>query len=212
MESAFRVILFTDMVDSTRLTQQLGDREVMRLVREHDTIVRAALAQFGGSEVKHTGDGIMASFTSASQAVRAAMQVQRALQKHNEAERSRFQIRIGVAAGEPITEHGDLFGAAAAGRATVFVFSARLHCRFIRGARPLPRQGHPVLRRRPHRREGLRGANRALRGRLARLTLPGGSGRQRGGSQRIGASRGVRLLWVLISAYCSVTVDRQSCF
>jgi class 3 adenylate cyclase len=112
VESAFRAILFTDMVDSTRLTQQLGDREAMRLLREHDTIVRAALARFGGSEVKHTGDGIMAAFTSASQAVRAAMQVQQALQEHNETERSRFHVRIGVAAGEPITEQDDLFGAA----------------------------------------------------------------------------------------------------
>jgi hypothetical protein len=112
VESAFRAILFTDMVDSTRLTQQLGDREAMRLLREHDTIVRAALAQFGGSEVKHTGDGIMAAFTSASQAVRAAMQVQRTLQEHNESEQSRLRVRIGVAAGEPITEQNDLFGAA----------------------------------------------------------------------------------------------------
>jgi adenylate cyclase len=74
--------------------------------------VRAALTQLGGSEVKHTGDGIMASFISASQAVRAAMRVQRALYEHNEAEGSRFHVRIGVAAGEPITEQDDLFGAA----------------------------------------------------------------------------------------------------
>jgi hypothetical protein len=57
VESAFRAILFTDMVDSTRLTQQLGDSEAMQLVRQHDSIVRSGLAQFGGSEVKHTGDG-----------------------------------------------------------------------------------------------------------------------------------------------------------
>jgi hypothetical protein len=112
VESAFRAILFTDMVDSTRLTQQVGDREAMQLLRQHDSIVRSALAQFGGSEVKHTGDGIMAAFGSASQAVRAAMQVQRALQEHNEAEQSRFHVRIGVAAGEPVTEQDDLFGAA----------------------------------------------------------------------------------------------------
>ena len=72
-ESAFRAILFTDMVDSTRLTQQLGDRGAMQLLRQHDSIVRSALAQFGGSEVKHTGDGIMAAFASASQAVGAAI-------------------------------------------------------------------------------------------------------------------------------------------
>ncbi len=112
VESAFRAILFTDIVDSTRLTQQLGDREAMQLLRQHDSIVRSALAQFGGSEVKHTGDGIMAAFASASQAVLTATQIQRALQKHNEAERSRFHVRIGVAAGEPVTERDDLFGSA----------------------------------------------------------------------------------------------------
>ncbi|HLL91649.1 MAG TPA: nickel-binding protein [Solirubrobacteraceae bacterium] len=112
VESAFRAILFTDMVDSTRITQQLGDREAMQLLRQHDSIVRSALAQFGGSEVKHTGDGIMAAFASASQAVRAAIQVQQALQAHNETEQSRFHVRIGVAAGEPVTEQDDLFGAA----------------------------------------------------------------------------------------------------
>jgi hypothetical protein len=111
VESAFRAILFTDMVDSTRLTQHLGDREAMQLLRQHDSIVRSALAKFGGSEVKHTGDGIMAAFASASQAVGAAMQVQRALQEHNEAEQLRFRVRIGVAAGEPVREQDDLFGA-----------------------------------------------------------------------------------------------------
>ena len=111
-ESAFRAILFTDIVDSTRLTQQLGDRAAMQLLREHDSMVRSALARFGGTEVKHTGDGIMAAFTSASQAVGAAMQIQRTLQEHNEAEQSRFHVRIGVAAGEPVTEQDDLFGAA----------------------------------------------------------------------------------------------------
>jgi len=112
VESAFRAILFTDIVDSTRLTQQLGDRAAMQLVRQHDSIVRSVLAQFGGSEVKHTGDGIMAAFASASQAVGAAVQVQRALAEHHEAEQSRVHVRIGVAAGEPVTEEDDLFGAA----------------------------------------------------------------------------------------------------
>ena len=83
IESAFRAILFTDMVDSTRLTQQLGDRAAMKFLRVHDSVVRSVLARFGGSEVKHTGDGIMAAFTSAFQAVSAAMQIQRALQERD---------------------------------------------------------------------------------------------------------------------------------
>jgi class 3 adenylate cyclase len=81
----------------------------MGVLREHDSIVRAALAQFGGSEVKHTGDGIMAAFASAYQAVGAAMEIQRDLHDRDGAE---LHVRIGVAAGEPVTEHDDLFGAA----------------------------------------------------------------------------------------------------
>jgi hypothetical protein len=112
VESAFRAILFTDMVDSTRLTQRLGDREAMQLVRRHDSIVRSGLAQFGGSEVKHTGDGIMAAFDAASRAVGAAVQIQRALGELDAGGQSGLRVRIGVAAGEPVTEQDDLFGAA----------------------------------------------------------------------------------------------------
>lgn len=111
-ESAFRAILFTDIVDSTRLTQQLGDRAAMRLLREHDSVVRAVLARFGGSEIKHTGDGIMAAFSSAFQAVAAAMQIQRELRQREERAQGPLHVRVGVAAGEPVTERNDLFGAA----------------------------------------------------------------------------------------------------
>lgn len=111
-ESAFRAILFTDMVDSTRLTQQLGDRAAMRFLRVHDSVVRAVLARFGGNEVKHTGDGIMAAFTSAFQAVSAAKQIQRMLHEREEPAQGHLHVRVGVAAGEPVTEQNDLFGAA----------------------------------------------------------------------------------------------------
>jgi class 3 adenylate cyclase len=112
VESAFRAIVFTDIADSTRMTQELGDRAAMLWLREHDSIVRTALAQFGGSEIKHTGDGIMAAFCSAYQAVSAAMQIQRDLHERNGAQQHALDVRIGVAAGEPVTEQDDLFGAA----------------------------------------------------------------------------------------------------
>jgi len=112
VESAFRAILFTDIVDSTRLTQELGDRAVMVVLREHDSIVRTVLAKFGGSEVKHTGDGIMAAFASAFQAVGSAMEIQRSLCEGEGAGSEELRVRIGVAAGEPVTEQDDLFGAA----------------------------------------------------------------------------------------------------
>src|SRR5581483_7319391 len=111
-ESAFRAVLFTDIVDSTRLTQELGDLGAMNLLRAHDAAVRASLSRFGGTEVKHTGDGIMAAFDSAARSIGAATQIQRALHDGDGAGARQLRVRIGIAAGEPVTEDDDLFGAA----------------------------------------------------------------------------------------------------
>lgn len=104
-------VMFTDMVGSTDITQTQGDLAAQELVRRHNGIVRNALAEFGGREVKHTGDGIMASFASTASAVDAAVTIQRATATYNEASPSmRLQLRIGINAGEPIEEEDDLFG------------------------------------------------------------------------------------------------------
>jgi adenylate cyclase len=77
------------------------------LVRRHDEIVRAALAAHGGREIKHTGDGIMASFPTASRAAECAL----AIQRDARADAARApRIRIGLNAGEPVAEGNDLFG------------------------------------------------------------------------------------------------------
>jgi class 3 adenylate cyclase len=77
----------------------------------HDTIVRDALSALGGREIKHTGDGIMASFVSTAGAVRCAIQIQRELDKHAQANPEHpLQVRVGAAAGEPVEQHNDLFG------------------------------------------------------------------------------------------------------
>lgn len=112
IETAFRTILFTDIVGSTDMTQRLGDAAAMGVLRAHDRLVREALDRSGGSEVKHTGDGIMASFASASGAIDCAITIQRALSSYNDNAENRFDVRIGVSAGEPVTERDDLFGAA----------------------------------------------------------------------------------------------------
>jgi class 3 adenylate cyclase len=103
--------LFTDIVDSTVLTQSLGDKEAMALLGVHDTIVRDALSASGGREIKHTGDGIMASFVSAAAAVRCAIKIQRELDKHAQASpKCCLKVRVGAAVGEPVEQHNDLFG------------------------------------------------------------------------------------------------------
>jgi len=111
-DPGIRTILFTDMVESTNLTQSLGDEAAMVLLAVHDTIVRDALAALGGREVKHTGDGIMASFVSAAAAVKCATRVQRELARRQAEETPQhpIKIRIGAAAGEPVEHHSDLFG------------------------------------------------------------------------------------------------------
>ena len=102
-------ILFTDMEGSTILTERLGDAKAQGLRRTHDSIVREALKAQGGSETKHTGDGIMASFPSASRAIECAVAVQRAIAQQGE---TPLRVRIGLNAGEPVAEDADLFGTA----------------------------------------------------------------------------------------------------
>ena len=110
-DPGIRTVLFTDIVDSTTLTQSLGDDAALAMLGVHDTIVRDALSALGGREVKHTGDGIMASFLSAAGAVRCAIQIQRELDKHAKANPERpLKVRVGAAAGEPVEQHNDLFG------------------------------------------------------------------------------------------------------
>jgi class 3 adenylate cyclase len=111
-DPGIRTILFTDVVNSTTLTQSLGDEAALAILGVHDTIVRDALSALGGREVKHTGDGIMASFISAAAAVRCAVQIQRELEKHAKANpNGSLKVRVGAAAGEPVEQHDDLFGA-----------------------------------------------------------------------------------------------------
>ena len=104
-------ILFTDMESSAALRQRQGDEKAQELVRVHNAIVREALRAQKGKEIKHTGDGIMATFASASQALRSAVAIQRGVAAHvEEHPDAALRVYIGLNAGEPIVEEGDLFG------------------------------------------------------------------------------------------------------
>jgi class 3 adenylate cyclase len=111
VETAFRTILFTDLEGSTSMTQRLGDARAMALLRAHDQIIRESIRSHGGSEVKHTGDGLMAAFPSVAGAIRSAVQIQRRFEAQGGADFP-LHVRIGMSAGEPVTEHSDFFGAA----------------------------------------------------------------------------------------------------
>ena len=108
-----RTVLFTDIVGSTDMTQRLGDDVAMTILELHNRIVRAALSDAGGREVKHTGDGIMAVFFSAAAAVRCGIKMQNDLSQYRrEHPDKQLQVRIGVASGEPIEHENDFFGSA----------------------------------------------------------------------------------------------------
>lgn len=105
------VVMFTDLVGSTKMTQELGDMGAQQVVRTHNAIVRNALAAYHGREVKHTGDGIMAVFSNAANAVASTMVMQQELAKHNGAQGSLpVKVRIGLNAGAAVQEEDDFFG------------------------------------------------------------------------------------------------------
>lgn len=107
-----RTVFFTDIVGSTGMTQRLGDEAAFEVISTHDRIVRDALSSMGGSEIKHTGDGIMAAFVSAASAVRCGINVLQNLQTQRASNPLLpLNMRIGMAAGEPLERANDLFGA-----------------------------------------------------------------------------------------------------
>jgi class 3 adenylate cyclase/pimeloyl-ACP methyl ester carboxylesterase len=111
----FRTVLFTDIVEHTAMMQRLGDVAGREVLREHERVTRRTLEEYDGAEVKTMGDGFLASFDSVTQAMRCAVALQQAFAARRSgdgASRSAepIEIRIGINAGEPIEEDGDLFG------------------------------------------------------------------------------------------------------
>jgi len=106
-------ILFTDIEKSMDMTRRLGDSRAKDVLEVHNEVVRAQLKTHSGHEIKHTGDGIMASFTAAGVAIECAMDIQREIAHHNEEHpESRIGLRVGLNSGEPVAEGHDLFGTA----------------------------------------------------------------------------------------------------
>lgn len=112
-DTAFRTIVFTDLEDSTPLTERLGDDAYVELLRTHDDLMANCLDANSGLHVKHMGDGLMASFVSVGKAVQCMIEMQRALAAHNTSRpEAPLLARMGAAAGEPVSRGDDLFGAA----------------------------------------------------------------------------------------------------
>ena len=112
VDSAFRTILFTDLQGSTALLHAVGEPAYLVLLTEHDLIIRRALVAARGREVKHTGDGVMASFEEVGLALGCAAAIQDGFDARTAGGASPdMRVRIGIAAGEPVDHNDDIFGA-----------------------------------------------------------------------------------------------------
>lgn len=105
-------IMFTDIVGSSRIAQEMGDVFARQLIIIHDEIVRDAIKLFYGTEIKNIGDGMLLSFNSSVDGVKAAIYIQEKMAQHTKTfPIMPIHVRIGINVGEVIEEtDGDLFG------------------------------------------------------------------------------------------------------
>ncbi|MEQ1873573.1 MAG: AAA family ATPase [Ilumatobacteraceae bacterium] len=109
--SGLITILFTDLVGSTALAQQLGDTAADKLRRDHFDQLRRAVSATGGTEVKTIGDAMMVSYSSATDAIAGAVAMQQRVHVRNDGSGSpAITMRVGVSAGDATFEEGDWFG------------------------------------------------------------------------------------------------------
>jgi class 3 adenylate cyclase len=102
-----RTFMFTDIVDSTKLAEALGEAKWEKLLAWHDRTLRELLTAQGGEVIKQTGDGFFAAFDSPGTAVEAAVAVQRSLAGHDGISPD---VRIGLHAGEAFSKDEVDFG------------------------------------------------------------------------------------------------------
>jgi len=110
MAGGMLCVMFTDLVGSTELMTRLGDAAFDRVRGEHFAALREAIVDAGGVVVKNTGDGVLATFTSAVDALTAAVAIQQATDRHSRSLGTPLAVRVGLALGEVSVEDGDVFG------------------------------------------------------------------------------------------------------
>ncbi|HAM02265.1 MAG TPA: hypothetical protein DCQ30_08590 [Acidimicrobiaceae bacterium] len=110
-QTEMRSVLFTDLVGSTELRVRLGEERANTLRRDHDRLLGDVVTSHGGVVVKGLGDGIMATFVSAADAVAAAVAIEQAAEKHGRRRPDEvYEVRVGLSAGDVALEKGDVFG------------------------------------------------------------------------------------------------------
>jgi class 3 adenylate cyclase len=103
-------ILFSDIENSTLITERLGDARWLQVLRAHNSLFRGQVRDHGGFEVKNQGDGFMLVFPDPRRAIECAAAIQRELNDSAPVEGERVRVRMGMHAGETIREDGDFFG------------------------------------------------------------------------------------------------------
>ncbi|MGA8536317.1 MAG: adenylate/guanylate cyclase domain-containing protein [Thermoplasmata archaeon] len=117
-------VMFTDLAGYSALTHE-DEPQALALLDEHRRIIRLALAQFGGREVKTIGDGFLIEFASALNAVRCAEEIQNRVHERNDASRKSppIVLRVGIHLGDVVDAEGDLYGNAVNVAARIEPFS-----------------------------------------------------------------------------------------
>src|SRR5262245_33793152 len=103
-------LVVTDLVGSTKLYTSLGEEAGNELRRAHDRILVEAVTSHGGKVVKGRGDGIMAAFDGAADALAAAVSMQQGIERLSRRSSAVLSMRVGVSVGDVIWDNGDCFG------------------------------------------------------------------------------------------------------
>src|SRR5215207_9943268 len=99
-------VMFTDVVGSTELLERFGEDEAHDLRRRHFDLLRGAVDDHRGREVKNLGDGLMVVFESPPAAAACGLEMQRAVDSCDDP----LELRVGIAVGETVREDDDHFG------------------------------------------------------------------------------------------------------
>jgi class 3 adenylate cyclase len=109
-ERKWVTVMFTDIANSTGLTEDLGDDEWSRILSAHRELVRNLFIGHGGEVVGTQGDGCLGRFPTPAEAVLCAVELQREIAQTRSDTHFPMQIRIGIHAGEAVEDDGDLVG------------------------------------------------------------------------------------------------------
>lgn len=112
INSFFSAVLFTDIENFTEQTEKNGEAWMIDVLHANNDIIRKIIKAFSGYEIKHTGDGVLATFSNIHKALHAAITIQRGIEIFCKSMPNRaFNVRIGINAGDIVSIDNDIFGA-----------------------------------------------------------------------------------------------------